>query len=35
MDNIDDFMEYLKKVFSEYSLSKTEGRSSRQIKLNK
>jgi tRNA-dihydrouridine synthase len=34
MDNIDDFMEYLKKVFNEYPLSQAEGRTNRQIKLN-
>ncbi len=33
MDNLEDFMEYLKKKFNEYPLSKAEGRSSRQIKL--
>jgi tRNA-dihydrouridine synthase len=33
-NNVEDFMEYLKKAFNEYPLSKTEGRSSRQIKLN-
>ena len=35
MDNIDDFMEYLKKVFNEHPLSQAEGRTNRQIKLNK
>jgi tRNA-dihydrouridine synthase len=34
MDNVEEFMEYLKKVFNEQALSNAEGRSSRQIKLN-
>jgi len=33
LDSIEDFLEYIKKIFNEYPMSNPEGRSSRQIKL--
>jgi len=35
MGSIEDFLEYAKKIFNEYPMSNPDGRSNRQIKLNK